>query len=270
MVASARTAGLSAEALLQDLRTDRFGRAMRLLAETASTSDVAWEWLRSGGPEGGVVIAERQTRGRGRHGRAWASPRGGLWMSVAVRPEMEMASAGRLGVGLAIATAEAVRAEAGCDVGLKWPNDVVLGGRKLGGVLVETESDGGRVGAAVLSLGLNVNSDVGMLPEQVRREAVSLLGATGRRHRVERIAGRVLEGLEGLWPDVVGAGTALAERWRAWDVLHGREVSVDVGGETRRGRANGIDSEGALVLMIGGAAHRMAAGEVRSVRGAQR
>lgn len=256
--------------LLGELRTSRFGRALRVVAETPSTIDVAWEWLHGGGPEGGVVIAERQTRGRGRRGRAWASPRGGLWMSAIARPQLEMGSAGRLGVGLAIATAEAVGAEAGCEVGLKWPNDIVLGGRKLGGVLVETEEEGGRVGAAVLSIGLNVNLEGDSLPEEVRGVGTSLLGETGRRHCIERIAGRVLEELEGLWPEVVGGGRGLVERWGERDVLYGRELGVDVGGETRRGRAGGIDREGALVLMIGGAVDRVAAGEVSSVRGAER
>ena len=98
---------LSAEALLRALETKRFGRALRLLAETPSTIDVAWAWLRAGGPEGAAVIAEQQTQGRGRATRRWASPRGGLWMSVLARPGMPAARGGLLGIGLALAPPEA-------------------------------------------------------------------------------------------------------------------------------------------------------------------
>jgi BirA family biotin operon repressor/biotin-[acetyl-CoA-carboxylase] ligase len=97
--------GLSAELLQHELRTSLFGRAARVLQETDSTIDLAREWVREGGPEGGVVIAARQRKGRGRLGRQWLSPMGGLWMSVIARPPLQIAAAGRLGVGMAVAGA---------------------------------------------------------------------------------------------------------------------------------------------------------------------
>jgi len=260
------TEALSAEALLGALATNRFGRALRLLAETPSTIDIAWAWLRADGPEGGVVMAERQTRGRGRAGRCWVSPRGGLWMSVLARPGMRAAEGGRLGIGLALAAAEAVARESGCPVGLKWPNDVFLAGRKVGGVLVETESEGGRITGAVLSLGLNVNLAGADLPEETRAQATSLREVTGRSHNLARLAAEVLGGLERMWPEVITGGRALAERWSRWDVLRGEEVEIETGEEAVSARAGGIDEEGALIAVVGGETRRVRVGEVRAVR----
>ena len=266
-MSSAHTIGFSADRLQGELRTSRFGRAAEVVAETASTIELAWGLLRGGGPEGAVVIAERQTQGRGRLGRPWASPAGGLWLSMIARPDMEASAAGRLGIGLGLAAAEAVMAETGCDAGVKWPNDVMVSGRKLGGVLVETEVTGDRVTGAVLSLGLNVNVSAAALPEEIRSTATSLREQTGREWPVEVICARVLERLEEMWPIVLGNGAALVERWGARDVLAGKEVSLEVRGVMVRGRAEGLDSDGGLRLSVAGAVQRVTSGEVAEIRG---
>jgi BirA family biotin operon repressor/biotin-[acetyl-CoA-carboxylase] ligase len=259
------TAGLSAEAVLRALRTECFGRSLRLLAETESTIDVAWDWLRNGGPHGGAVIAETQTRGRGRNGRAWASPAGGLWMSVLTRPDLDAAQAGRLGIGLALAAAEAAGAVSDRDIGLKWPNDLVIGGRKLGGVLVGTGIAGRRVSTAVLSLGINVNVAPSDLPGEVRESAASLSEETLRDHAVGELAARVLETLERTWPAVVDAADELVEAWRGRDVLAGRKVVLETARESLRGTAQGIDNTGALVLVTADGVRKASAGEATLV-----
>ena len=238
-----------------------------MVAEAASTIELAQRLLRGGGPEGAVVIAERQTQGRGRLGRPWASPAGGLWLSMIARPDLGASAAGRLGIGLGLAAAEAVVAETGCEAGVKWPNDVMVGGRKLGGVLVETEVVGDRVSGAVLSLGLNVNLSAAALPEEIRSTATSLREETGREWPVEVICARVLDRLEEMWPIVLDDGAALVERWRERDVLAGREVSLQVRGTAVRGRAEGIDSDGGLRLSVAGVVQRVTSGEVAEVRG---
>ena len=248
-----------------------------MVAEAASTIELAQRLLRGGGPEGAVVIAERQTQGRGRLGRPWASPAGGLWMSMIARPDLGASAAGRLGIGLGLAAAEAVVAETGCEAGVKWPNDVMVGGRKLGGVLVETEVVGDRVSGAVLSLGLNVNLSAAALPEEIRSTATSLREETGREWPVEVICARVLDRLEEMWPIVLGDGAALVERWRERDVLAGREVSLEVRGAARRGtamrrtavrgRAEGIDRAGGPRLPGAGGGQLVRSGDAAEVRG---
>ena len=252
----------SAEALQRHLHTTRLGRACRALPEATSTVDLAWEWLRQGAPEGAVVVADRQTQGRGRRGRAWASPEGGLWMSVVSRPGLPAGAAGRLGAAMALAAAEAVAGLTGDEVRVKWPNDVVVKARKCGGVLVETRVDGSLIAAAVLSLGLNANLAVAALPETVRETATTLLEATGCRWSLEQVAAEVLDRLEGLWGSALETGETLPARWARRDALAGLEVSVWAAQGEIQGRACGIDTEGALVLMVGRDRVRVSAGEV--------
>ncbi len=264
------TEGLSQEELLAELRTARFGRSARVVEETASTIDLAWEWLDEGTPEGAVVIAGRQTAGRGRLGRAWASPPGGLWMSVIARPGMSSAAAGRLGIGLAVAAAEGMREATGAAAKVKWPNDLVVAGRKLGGILVETRLEGDTIAAAVLSLGLNVNVSPSALPEEVRDTAVSVSEMTGRAHHLAPIAARILERLECLWPEVTALGTDLVRRWEKLDEFHGLEVEVATGDGLVRGLDAGLGLGGELIVTTEGGERSVAAGEVRSVRSAER
>ncbi len=260
-------AGFSSELLQRELRASQFGRAARVVEDADSTIDLAWEWLREEGPEGGVVIARLQRKGRGRLGRQWLSPVGGLWMSVMVRPPLHIAGAGRLGLGMAIAGAEGAREATDAAVGLKWPNDLVIGGKKVGGVLVETEVVGDRIAAAVLSLGLNVNMPSDAFGGDVRDTATSLLAETGREHGIEAVAARILERLEGLWPSMMGGGMELPRRWGKLDALSGHEVEVAVGDEMVRGQATGVGLGGELALVVNGEARLVTAGEVRSVRG---
>jgi BirA family biotin operon repressor/biotin-[acetyl-CoA-carboxylase] ligase len=276
-----------------------FGRLLAWLEEITSTIDHAREWLRAGAPHGAVVIAERQTAGRGRLGRVWASPKGGLWMSVITRPDIEPEKAGRLGLAIAVAAAEAIATEAGCEVELRWPNDLMVGGRKLGGVLVDAQITAGRTGGeemaspqtvqkgaqrcaptraangetaagcvseAILSIGVNVNVSVEDLPEDVRETAASLLNVTGRTHSVGAIAARLLANLEALRPSVTGDGIALAAAWRRRDALAGREVTVEVAGKRLPGLASGIDEMGRLRLVSAWGEHVVSAGEVISLR----
>ncbi len=261
---------LTAEAVLAELRTSWMGRSLRVLGTTASTIDEAKAWLRDGAPDGAAVIAERQTAGRGRRGRAWASPPGGLWMSVVARPQMPVEAAGRLGALTALAAAECVSEETGAEVEIKWPNDLVIGGRKAGGVLVETETSGAIVTTAVLSVGLNVNFPSSELPAEARALATSLLDETGRAHSLGRLAARLLEGLEEAWPAVQGDVRSLRARWRRRDALAGREVTVEVVGNKTSGCAAGIDEQGRLKLTVDGRECRIPAAEAVRVREAPR
>ena len=252
------------EMLLAELDTRWLGKALRLLAEVTSTIDVAKQWVEEGAPHGAVVIAERQTQGRGREGRVWASPTGGLWMSMIVHIEAE--KAGRLGMGLAVAAAEAVSARAECELGLKWPNDLFLDGRKVGGVLGQTEATFGGVATAVVSLGLNVNFSVDDLPQGVKDIAATLRDTTGERWSLPRLTADVLARFEEMWPALAGEdGKRVMDGWRRRDVLLGKEVSVEVVGKVLGGRAAGIDERGALVIVTDGIEQTVSAGEAFSV-----
>jgi BirA family biotin operon repressor/biotin-[acetyl-CoA-carboxylase] ligase len=166
---------------------------------------------------------------------------------------------------MALAGAEAVAEAARVKPGLRWPNDLLIGEQKVGGVLVETQVSAERVAAAVLSLGLNVNLSVHDLPPQVQASATSLREATDRDHALEIVAARVLESLERLQAAVTDSGLDLVERWQRWDALLGSRVLVALAETALQGSVQGIASDGALLLATAAGTTAIAAGEVRKV-----
>jgi BirA family biotin operon repressor/biotin-[acetyl-CoA-carboxylase] ligase len=141
----------------------------------ASTNDVARALAREGAPAGTVVLAEEQTHGRGRGGHGWHSPRGvGLWLSVLLRPTRPLAELARFTLAGAVAACRACRTTTGLPVVIKWPNDLLLHGRKLGGVLAELRSAGDRAEELVLGFGINVAQDTVDFPPELRSRAISL------------------------------------------------------------------------------------------------
>lgn len=215
------------------------------------------------GTDGTVVWSLEQSAGRGRRGRHWASPRGNLYCSLLLSPDVPMAATAQLGFVAALATADAVRAFASTmdhTVNTKWPNDVLLNGRKVAGILMETQgSDPARPDWAVIGIGLNVKE----------RPLGSEAPATSLRH----------EGIDGI--AVVDALECLccrfrvwAERWKeegfapirgAWLARaagRGREILVRLENETQRGTFDDIDADGALILGLPGGRRRIAAGDV--------
>jgi BirA family biotin operon repressor/biotin-[acetyl-CoA-carboxylase] ligase len=230
-----------------------------------STSDRLKALARGGAAEWTVVAADRQSGGRGREGRAWASPAGGLYLSVLLRPRREVAA--RLPLAAGVAVAEAAE-EHGVRAQLKWPNDVLAGGRKLAGILAEAASGADGVEWVVLGIGVNVALEEGALPPELRGATASLAGESGRPARPVPVAAAVLSRLA-VWYDALDAEpvrvvAAWRERAAAW---WGEHVDVRVGRETLSGRLVGVDDEGGLVVVTdGGQVRRVLSGEVLRVR----
>jgi BirA family biotin operon repressor/biotin-[acetyl-CoA-carboxylase] ligase len=217
-----------------------------VLPSTPSTNDEVRRLAVEGAPEGTVVLAERQSAGRGRLGRTWDSPdRAGLYLSLLLRPDDPPEHLGRYPIATAVAVCETCRAIAGDRVGLKWPNDVLAGGRKLAGVLAEMRQ--GRSGAElVIGIGINVEQGAEDFPNALRSWATSLrLLGNGLAVEREAVAAALLEALastlaslrRGAWPEV-------AERFlRYAPDAEGRRVRLTAGGE---GSTRGLDASGAL------------------------
>jgi BirA family biotin operon repressor/biotin-[acetyl-CoA-carboxylase] ligase len=228
----------------------RIGSPIVRLGETESTNDVARHLARVGVREGAVVVAERQTRGRGRLGRPWMSPPGGLWCSVLLRPDGD-ATSGLLSLAVGVAVAEAVEEAAGIRAGLKWPNDVVVGDRKVAGVLLET------AGGAVVA-GIGVNVAVEAFGKALGHRAVSLHAIAARVVTRETVFEHVLRRVA-VWYDAwQTAPHRVVQAWRSRDTTCGRAVMLSTTHETLSGTADGIDDDGALRL-------RLPHGEVRRV-----
>jgi BirA family biotin operon repressor/biotin-[acetyl-CoA-carboxylase] ligase len=216
----------------------------RVIDETGSTNDDLKESAKCGAPEWTVLLARRQSAGRGRHGRTWVSLEGNLHVSVVLRPEPPWA--GLVPIAGALAVADLLERE-GLEPRLKWPNDVLLGGRKVAGVLAEGLSSGGNLEAVILGVGVNLGADPGLLPS---RDATSVQSVLGRAPSVLEAAAAILTRLR-IWYDSLrrdGPGPVLAS-FRARSVpWWGKGVEVVSGGERVVGRARDLDARGGLVL----------------------
>jgi BirA family biotin operon repressor/biotin-[acetyl-CoA-carboxylase] ligase len=262
----------NAEALIAE-RGGALGRPLHLLEETPSTNDEAKHAAKSGAPHGSTWVAETQTAGRGRQGRAWLSPRGeNLLVSVLWRQACPPARLPLLSIAAGLAVCDVARRVAKpADLRLKWPNDVVLvtkdagGGtvlKKLAGILVETSMTGGKVDAVVIGIGLNVHTRE--FPEEVRDRATSLaLLSKAPVDRAEVLAD-VLAALDRETTLVAGRGLGLLRgRLAEWDALRGEHVRSELG----EGAAMGIDDEGRLVVLgVDGVRMAWGAGEVHLTR----
>lgn len=256
------------EAIGDGLRTGRFGRHIHYFEQAGSTNDIARDLASAGAPEGTIVLAEAQTRGRGRLGRTWlAPPRSCLLLSIVLRPELPPAAAFRLTMLCSVAAAVAVGRTTGLAPAIKWPNDLLLHGKKLAGILSESASTAERLEYVVVGLGLNVNFDPSSFPE-IMATATSLRAATGRDVSRVLLLREIMAEVEDRYPSLWPLGEDLL--WQEWrrrmDTL-GRQVTVTEGDHRECGLAVDVDRDGSLVLRRDdGSAVAIAVGDV-SLRG---
>lgn len=239
---------LSGDEVRRALRTERTGRAMEIHAAVGSTNDLVMQRAVEGAAPGLVVVAELQTGGRGRRGRAFDSRPGlGVWSSTLLRAPRDPESAPRLSLVAALAVAETVEECIACRAGIKWPNDVRVDGRKVCGVLVEARAVGREL-HVVAGIGLNVHHRAEDFPPELRGVAASLESASGARLSRSRVLAILLSHLEDL-ADREGAGALdLPRLFAARDELHGRTVTLAGPDGERQGTARGIDARGRLLL----------------------
>ncbi|HIQ02625.1 MAG TPA: biotin--[acetyl-CoA-carboxylase] ligase [Anaerolineales bacterium] len=248
------------------LTTQIFGRNLVVLPRTGSTNDVVKEMAGEGAPEGTVVVAEEQTAGRGRLGRRWlAPPSTCLLFSVLFRPNLPCPQIPRLTMLCSLAAADAIREVAGLEVGLKWPNDLIVasgsGWQKLAGVLTETGVVGERVAFAVVGVGINVNVSLETLPA-LAPDATSILAETGREVDRATLLATILAGVEARY-EGLRAGESPHAEWAARLTTLGQRVTAMTSGGPVTGMAEGVDEDGTLLLRTpDGALHRLLAGDV--------
>src|SRR5574341_1708222 len=161
------------------LKTKIIGRDLRLLPEVTSTNTRAMEMAANGAPEGTVVIAETQTAGKGRLGRTWISPKGNLYLSVVLRPDIPMHKAPLITLMGAVAVATAIRKVRGLATGIKWPNDILISGKKVCGLLTEMSAEQDRIRHVDLGIGVDVNMPLAELPPGVRALTTTLAEEAG-------------------------------------------------------------------------------------------
>lgn len=246
------------EALKEKIRSD-IGREIIFFEEVSSTNTVA-SHLAETAVEGTVFLAESQEKGRGRLGRLWISPPGlNIHMSILLRPRIKQSNATLLTIMAAVACATALRGITGLDVLIKWPNDLMLSQRKLGGILTEIKTASGEVTVAIIGIGLNVNIKLDAFPEDVKKTATSLRNETGRVYSREEIIAGVLNEMNKWYAHLnAGDGELLLSEWKRLDSTLGKQMKVGVGKESFAGVAESVDGEGRLLL-------RLPSGELKSI-----
>ncbi|MBI2917847.1 MAG: biotin--[acetyl-CoA-carboxylase] ligase [Chloroflexi bacterium] len=252
------------------LRAQVLGRDLHHLETATSTQEVASRMARAGAPEGTVVVAEEQTAARGRLGRHYFTPRGGIWFSAVLRPPLIPQEVPLISLLAGIAVAEAVAEETGLPVQLKWPNDVLIRGRKAVGILTELAAEAEAVAFILCGIGINVNQRAADFPEPLRATATSLREELGREVPRASLFRCVLEKLDRYYQSFLQQGPApVLEVWRRLPNILGERVRVATGKESLEGVALGLDRDGALLLQLAdGSLNRVLAGDVERLRAA--
>jgi BirA family biotin operon repressor/biotin-[acetyl-CoA-carboxylase] ligase len=261
---------LSAASIKKGLTTAFMGRRAVYYRSIGSTNDVAKELAVQGAPEGTLVMADEQTVGKGRLGRRWLAPPGtSLLISLLFRPDLAVHQAQRLTMICSLAVVEAIESVTGLAASIKWPNDIVVQGKKTGGILTELGVTGERLDYAVVGLGLNVNLDFGAVEamEGLAATATSLSQELGREVSRLTLLWRILENVERRYRHLQ-AGKLPHDEWASRLVTLHDHIMVDTPQGVVEGWAEGVDADGALILRTNcGERQRVLAGDVTLRKG---
>lgn len=249
------------------LGTNDLGQVLHCFEELDSTNDYAKALAEEGAVHGAVVIAERQTAGRGRRGRRWTSPaRQNLYLSAVLRPQLPLQRSAELTLTAAVAICDAVRG-AGVEATIKWPNDILAGGKKLAGILTEMGTEAQVILWVVVGIGVNLNVDPAAFPEELKGMATSISAERGQPVPRALFTAALLTHLEE-WLDQ-HATEGFEPIRRAWcersDML-GQRVAVRIDDREVEGLAETIDESGALLVRTSDRLERILAGDVLLVR----
>jgi BirA family biotin operon repressor/biotin-[acetyl-CoA-carboxylase] ligase len=242
---------LIADDLLSRLgKTKVIGRDIQVFEQTTSTNDVIEKLARDGVKEGVVVFAESQTKGRGRLGRKWISPaHKGLWFSILLRPDLRPQETTQLTVASATALRRAIAAETNLHPEIKWPNDILIGGKKVAGILTELSAELDKVRHVIMGIGIDVNLGTNELPVELRKTATSLKIELGETISRAELAVAILRELDADYARIcTGRFAEVADEWEENCTTIGKNVTVQIGDRKIRGCAESLDDDGALLL----------------------
>jgi BirA family biotin operon repressor/biotin-[acetyl-CoA-carboxylase] ligase len=238
--------------LQRGLETNYIGKKIHYFHEVDSTNNVAKKLAEDGAEEGTIVIAETQTRGRGRLGKTWLSPTGGIWMSIILRPHSPPADAPQLTLMTGVAVAKTLQKECGLDVGIKWPNDILIGEKKVCGILTEANAKFNTLDYVVVGIGIDANVDTKVFPSDLRNGATSLKNELNKEIKGVSLVQQFLKNFEEIYGDfTAGKFPEILGEWRRLSKTIGSYVEVRKQlGKIVRGEAIGITNTGALILEL--------------------
>ena len=239
------------EELEKRLSGKPFGHKIHYYSETDSTNDKAFALGIAGAPEGTVVIADRQSSGKGRLQRSWHSPPGvNIYTSLILRPRIASSEAARIPIVAGIAVAEVLDKYSPSRIKLKWPNDVLLNNKKVCGILSQAKIAGKKIDFIVLGIGININIGQNELPLEICDSATSLIMETGREISRQELIISLYENLEKWYKQLLQKGfIRIKEKWLEMTPMIGQTVQVIFQDEKIEGKATGIDDEGSLIIL---------------------
>jgi BirA family biotin operon repressor/biotin-[acetyl-CoA-carboxylase] ligase len=247
------------------LKTKFFGSRIFAYNCVDSTNDIAYGLAEQKIKEGALIVAEAQTKGKGRLGRHWLSPSGyGIYMSLVIRPDIPPVEAGKLTLMASVAIAKTIRDITGLPAMIKWPNDVYINKSKVCGILTEMSAEVDAINFLIMGVGININTPKGKLPEI----GTSLYAERGNKvNRVEFLQEMLLN-LESYYLNLKNAKISdLISDWRDYSMTLGKRIKVDVRNKTVEGQAMDIDDLGALIVRDDlGFMHRILSGDARIIR----
>ncbi len=245
------------------------GADIQHFEEIDSTNNYAKKIANEGCAHGTVVVADRQTTGRGRIGRLWQSDTSeGIWFSIVLRPEIEPENIQVITLAASVAVVEAIRETLGIVCGIKWPNDIIIDGRKLGGILTELSAEPGHVNYVVVGIGINANQASEHFDNEIRQKAISLKMYEGKTVSRSNLLGGILTNFEKIYKCVLlGKNKEIIDKWTEYSVTIGKEVKVAYRDVEYIGTAQSVASDGRLIVQCkDGVTRAISAGEIQ-VRG---
>jgi BirA family biotin operon repressor/biotin-[acetyl-CoA-carboxylase] ligase len=226
-----------------------FGKNIHFFEEVSSTNDVAKELALEGTPEWTIVVAEKQFNGRGRFGRKWVSPKGGLWFSLVLRPKISINEAFKLTSLTAVSIVNTLEKDYEIKARIKWPNDIFVNGKKVCGVLTETASTDQVLDYVIIGIGINVNNAPSSLPDEIQKNTTSLMTEKGEEINTERFLTKLLQQMEEYYRDPWKLDKVIGE-WKRLDSVLGKKVIVSEGNESYTGEAVDVDDLGVLMVKL--------------------
>lgn len=251
------------EEIIPILKTESFGKKVVHRQVVDSTNNLAKELAGRGEAEGTVVISEEQSRGKGRLERAWTSPRGGIWLSIILRPEVLPSEASRFTLLAAVSVAKAIE-KLGIEPEIKWPNDVLIDGKKICGILLELSAQPDKVDYLIIGFGINANIEKSKLPRESRARATTLADALGKKVNRQNLVADLLLELEKDYGRLMKGGWKhIKKEWMAQSKMLHKKVELNTLHGVVEGEFAGVDESGAMRLRLPqGDVKTFAAGDV--------
>ena len=256
---------MSADSIRLHMKSVKMGSNIHYYETVASTQKIANELANNGAPEGTIVVADEQTAGRGRLARQWVSPKGtGIWMSLILKPDIPIYQAPQLTLLSAVAAVQGIEQATGAKPEIKWPNDLLMNGRKVSGILTEMQAEADGIHSVIIGIGINVNQQQSEFPVELQTIATSLAIETGTRHSREACMAAILAQFESLYSRYCESGfSEIKHLWEKHAISIGKVVTAVTARERITGTALGITDEGVLLVKDeSGSVHRIFSADI--------